>query len=69
MLTLVADAPTGGKSRGILRWIPPASTYWRRISFPAHRGIPHRCGYRKLTATGEVLQLPSPVCVAFLVKR
>jgi len=35
MLTLVADAPTGGKSRGILRWIPPASTYWRRISFPA----------------------------------
>jgi 6-phosphogluconolactonase len=70
MLTLVADAPTGGKEPRHFA-LDPTGQYLLAENQLSGNIVEFRIdpATGKLTATGEVLLVPSPVCVAFLVKR
>jgi len=70
MLTLLADVPTGGKEPRHFA-IDPTGQYLLAENQFSGNIVEFRIdpATGKLTATGEVLQVPSPVCVAFLVKR
>ena len=69
-LTLVADVPTGGKEPRHFA-IDPTGQYLLAENQLSGNIVEFRIdpATGKLNATGEVLQVPSPVCVAFLVKR
>ena len=69
-LTLVADVPTGGKEPRHFA-MDPTGRYLLAENQLSGNIVEFRIdpATGKLTATGEVLQVPSPVCVAFLVKR
>jgi 6-phosphogluconolactonase len=69
-LTLVADVPTGGKEPRHFT-MDPTGQYLLAENQLSGNIVEFRIdpATGKLTATGEVLQVPSPVCVAFLVKR
>ncbi len=69
-LTLVADVPTGGKEPRHFA-LDPTGQYLLAENQLSGNIVEFRIDpvTGKLTATGEVLQVPSPVCVAFLVKR
>ncbi len=69
-LTLVADVPTGGKEPRHFA-LDPTGQYLLAENQLSGNIVEFRIdpATGKLTATGEVLQVPSPVCVAFLVKR
>jgi 6-phosphogluconolactonase len=69
-LTLVADVPTGGKEPRHFA-LDPSGQYLLAENQLSGNIVEFRIdpATGKLTATGEVLQVPSPVCVAFLVKR
>jgi len=66
-LTLVSDVPTGGKEPRHFA-IDPAGHYLLAENQFSNNIVEFRIDVAtgKLTATGEVLQVPSPVCVAFL---
>jgi len=69
-LTLVADVPTGGKEPRHFA-LDPTGQYVLAENQLSGNIVEFRIDSTtgKLTATGEVLKVPSPVCVAFLVKR
>ncbi len=69
-LTLFADVPTGGKEPRHFA-IDPTGQYLLTENQLSGNIVEFRIdpSSGKLTATGEVLQVSSPVCVAFLVKR
>jgi len=69
-LTLVADVPTRGKEPRHFA-LDPTGQYLLAENQLSGNIVEFRIdpATGKLTATGEVLQVPSPVCVAFLVKR
>jgi len=69
-LTLVADVPTGGKEPRHFA-LDPTGQYLLAENQLSGNIVEFHIDpvTGKLTATGEVLQVPSPVCVAFLVKR
>ena len=69
-LTLVADVPTGGKEPRHFA-IDPTGQYLLAENQFSGNIVEFRIdpSSGKLTANGEVLQVSSPVCVTFLVKR
>jgi len=69
-LTLLANVPTGGKEPRHFAMDPTGHYLLAENQF-SENIVEFRIDLTtgKLTATGEVLQVPSPVCVAFLVKR
>ncbi len=69
-LTRVADVPTGGKEPRHFA-LDPTGQYLLAENQLSGSIVEFRIdpSTGKLTATGEVLQVPSPVCVAFLGKR
>jgi 6-phosphogluconolactonase len=69
-LTLIADVPTGGKEPRHFA-IDPTGQYLLAENQFSGNIVEFRIdpATGKLTATGAVLQVPSPVCLAFLVKR
>jgi 6-phosphogluconolactonase len=69
-LTLVANVPTGGKEPRHFA-IDPTGQYLLAENQLSGNIVEFHIdpATGKLTATGEVLQVPSPVCVAFLAKR
>ncbi|MGB2900235.1 MAG: lactonase family protein [Candidatus Acidiferrum sp.] len=69
-LTLVADVPTGGKEPRHFA-MDPTGRYLLAGNQLSGNIVEFRIdpATGKLTATGEVLQVPSPVCVAFLFKH
>lgn len=69
-LTLIADVPTGGKEPRHFA-INPTGQYLLAENQFSGNIVEFRIdpSSGKLTATGETLQVPSPVCLAFLVKR
>jgi 6-phosphogluconolactonase len=69
-LTLIADAPTGGKEPRHFA-LDPTGQYLLAENQLSGNIVEFRIdpATGKLTATGEVTQVPAPVCVAFLVKR
>jgi 6-phosphogluconolactonase len=69
-LSLSANVPTGGKEPRHFA-IDPTGHYLLAENQFSGNIVDFRIdpSSGKLTATGEVLQVPSPVCVAFLVKR
>jgi 6-phosphogluconolactonase len=69
-LTLLADVPTGGKEPRHFA-IDPTGQYLLAENQFSGNIVEFRIdpATGKLTATGAVLQVPSPVCVAFLVKH
>ena len=69
-LTLIADVPTGGKEPRHFAIDPTGQYLLAENQFSGNIVEFHiDPATGKLTSTGEVLQVPSPVCVAFLVKR
>jgi 6-phosphogluconolactonase len=70
MLTLLADAPTGGKEPRHFA-IDPTGQYLLAENQFSGNIVEFRIdpSSGKLNVTGEVLHVSSPVCVAFLVKR
>jgi 6-phosphogluconolactonase len=66
-LTLIANVPTGGKEPRHFA-IDPAGHYLLAENQFSNNIVEFRidAATGKLNATGEVLQVPSPVCVAFL---
>jgi 6-phosphogluconolactonase len=69
-LTFVADVPTGGKEPRHFA-LDPTGQYLLAENQLSGNIVEFRidAATGNLTATGEVLLVPSPVCVAFLVKR
>ncbi len=69
-LTFVADMPTGGKEPRHFA-LDPTGQYLLAENQLSGNIVEFRidAATGNLTATGEVLLVPSPVCVAFLVKR
>jgi 6-phosphogluconolactonase len=69
-LRLIADVPTGGKEPRHFA-IDPTGQYLLAENQFSGNIVEFRIdpSSGKLTATGEVLQVSSPVCVAFLAKR
>jgi 6-phosphogluconolactonase len=69
-LTIVADVPTGGKEPRHFA-LDPTGQYLLAENQLSGNIVEFRIDATtgKLTATGEVLQVPSPVCAEFLVKR
>ncbi len=69
-LTLLAIVPTGGKEPRHFAMDPTGHYLLAENQF-SENIVEFRIDLTtgKLTATGEVLRVPSPVCVAFLVKR
>jgi 6-phosphogluconolactonase len=67
---LVADVPTGGKEPRHFA-LDPTGQYLLAENQLSGNIVEFRVdpATGKLTATGEAVQVPSPVCVAFLVKR